>query len=228
MRVEAKAATNVKQTVPMKQRIQTLIGLLLTLGVMNLPLGNWGGRLDLFGALLSRECLSWLAVAILLVYVLFVERRTLSSIGFRKLRPLDILLAIAAGIVMIVGIGVTYSIVFPMLHLHMNAVEMKSLLATPFWFRLLLVTRAAVVEETLFRGYPIERIDELTGSRWLAGAISLVAFTIAHLRGWGWAQLIVAGFGGLVLTALYLWRRNTGATMIAHWVADGAGFLLGH
>jgi membrane protease YdiL (CAAX protease family) len=38
----------------------------------------------------------------------------------------------------------------------------------------------------------------------------------------------VAGFGGVMLTVLYLWRRNLYSNIIAHWIADGAGFLLPH
>ena len=121
-----------------------------------------------------------------------------------------------------------YNIVFPLLHLRMNVGEMQTLMATPFWYRFFLVTRAAVAEETLFRGYPIERLDELTGRRWPAAVISWAAFTIAHLGTWGWTQLIVAGFGGILLTGLYLWRGNLWANIIAHWIADGAGFLLPH
>jgi membrane protease YdiL (CAAX protease family) len=47
-----------------------------------------------------------------------------------------------------------------------------------------------------------------------------------HLSSWGVAQLIVAGYGGLLLTILYLWRRNLWANMLAHWLADAAGFLV--
>lgn len=72
----------------------------------------------------------------------------------------------------------------------------------------------------------IERIREWSGSRMLAGAVTWLAFTFAHLASWCWAQLIVAGFGGLLLTVLFLWRRNLWANMLAHWLADGAGFLL--
>ena len=80
----------------------------------------------------------------------------------------------------------------------------------------------------LFRGYPMERIRELSGSRAVAAVVSWSAFTYAHLGSWGAAQLLVAGFGGAILTALYLWRRNLWANMIAHWITDGAGFLLSH
>lgn len=210
------------------RRVQILIGLVLTFGVANLPLGTWGERLHFLGPLLSHEVFWWLTALVLFSFVLFIERKPLSSIGFRKLRFWDVPLAFLTGILMVVGIVAIYSYVFPALHLQMNTHEMSKLAATPFWYRFLLVTRAAVVEETLFRGYPIERIEELTGSRPLAGFLSWAAFTIAHLSSWGWAQLIVAGFGGVLLTALYLWRRNLWANMIAHWLADGAGFLLPH
>ncbi len=207
------------------RRVQILVGLLLTLGVASLPLGTWGAHLKVFGSLFSHEVLWWLAVGILLFYILRVERLPLSSIGFRKPKVWDILLAVFAGILMVVAIVVIYSFVFPLLHLHQNAREMNTLLRYPFWYRFMMVTRAAVAEEILFRAYPIGRMEELTGSTLLAAVISWAVFTIAHLSSWGWAQLIVAGFGGVVLTVLYVWRRNLYANMIAHWLADGAGFL---
>jgi hypothetical protein len=37
----------------------------------------------------------------------------------------------------------------------------------------------------------------------------------------------VAGFGGAILTGLYLLRRDLGSNMIAHFLTDGVGFLLG-
>jgi membrane protease YdiL (CAAX protease family) len=55
--------------------------------------------------------------------------------------------------------------------------------------------------------------------------VTVAAFTYAHLASWGGAQLIIACYGGVLLTILYLWRRNLWANMIAHWIADGAGFL---
>jgi membrane protease YdiL (CAAX protease family) len=92
---------------------------------------------------------------------------------------------------------------------------------------LALVTRAAIAEELLFRGYPISRLEELSGSRVLAAVVSWAGFTYAHLSYWGAAQLIVAGWGGLILTLLFLWRRNLWTNILAHWLTDAAGFLLG-
>jgi membrane protease YdiL (CAAX protease family) len=210
------------------RRAQIVVGLLLSLGGAKLPLGAWGERLGVFGPLLGREALWWVLVVVLLLYVLLVERQPLSSIGFRRFGVWGVLIAISTGILMVVGIVLIFTVVFPALHLQMNTGLMNRLLATPFWYRFLLVTRAAVAEESLFRGYAIERLEELTASRSLAGCVSWAVFTIAHLGAWGWAHLIVAGFAGVLLTVLYLWRRNLWLNMIAHWIADGAGFLVPH
>lgn len=191
-----------------------------------MPLGTWGRSIGILGPLASGEMLWWVAVAVVVGYVLAIERRPLSSVGFRKIGAVSGIAAVIAGILLVAGISVIYALVFPWLHLKMNTREMNSLLTTPFAYRVALVTRAAVAEELLFRGYPIERIIELTGNRWLAAGVSWAAFTYAHLGFWGWAQLVVAGYGGLILTILYLWRRNLGANMVAHWIGDGAGFLL--
>jgi membrane protease YdiL (CAAX protease family) len=188
---------------PQRRRVTTLIGLIPFLVVTFLPLGNWGKALfaPWLGPLVSGEVIWWVLVLATFAYVLFVERRPLSSIGFRRPGWLDILLAVIVGVVMVVGVVFIFFTLFPMLHLKMNSGELNSIMNTPYWYRVLLVTRAAVAEETLFRGYPLERIGEWSGSRLL---------------------------GGLLLTILFLWRRNLWANMLAHWIADGAGFLLPH
>jgi membrane protease YdiL (CAAX protease family) len=89
------------------------------------------------------------------------------------------------------------------------------------------VLRAGVSEEVLFRGYPIERLQEWSGSRALAAIVPLIAFTLAHVGPWGWSHLLVAAFGGAMLTVLYLWRRNLWASMLAHCLIDGVAVLGG-
>ena len=112
------------------------VGLLLSLGVGNLPLGSWGERLISRAPLVGHELLWWVAVVVLLLYVLLVERRPLASIGFRKLRVWDLPVAIPAGILMVAIVVFMYSIVFPALHLRMNTAEMSKLAATAFWYGL--------------------------------------------------------------------------------------------
>lgn len=207
------------------KRTIILVGLVLSLGIDLLPLGRWGEHLGL-GKLVGHEALYFAAALAVLLYVLLVEKRPLSSIGFRRPGIVDLLLAVIAGVALVAGIVVIYQFVFPALHLHMNVAVMSKLLNTPLWYRFILVTRAAVNEEIVFRGYPIERLIELTKLKWVAAIVSWAFFTYAHLSGWGAPQLIVAGYGGVILVGLYMWRRNLWANMLAHWIGDGAGFLL--
>lgn len=208
----------------------TIVGILLALVPINVIVATganaWLSRHTGIPSALCMMILEWILILLVLGYVTVAERRPLRSIGFRSPGWQTLLHGLLAAIVMTVGISILVTRVFPLLHLEFNAAANARLLALPFWQRVLLVLTAAVGEEILFRGYPIERIQELTGSRWFAGIVSCAAFTWAHLGYWGWAQLIVAGFGGVVLTLLYIWRRDLPCNMFAHFLADGAGLLL--
>lgn len=86
---------------------------------------------------------------------------------------------------------------------------------------LVAVGTAAVTEEVLFRSYAIERLTEVTGSRWLAGSVSVAFFTGLHAGSWNVAHLIgVVVPLGVALTLLYLWRRNLIVVIIAHFFVD--------
>jgi membrane protease YdiL (CAAX protease family) len=85
--------------------------------------------------------------------------------------------------------------------------------------------RAAVAEEVLFRGYAMERIEELTGSRAVATILSLAVFTLDHVSSWGWSHELVVAVGGLAFSLLYLWRRNLWVNIIAHFIVDAASVL---
>jgi uncharacterized protein len=207
------------------RRIQIVIGLALALGLPFCRLGDLGRAHSGLGPLLGGDVLWWVLFAAIILYTLLVERRALSSIGFRRPGIWDIALGIFAGIVVFMGTGIIFQFVLPALHMSVDR-QLASAVQAPLWFRLINVTRAAVVEETAFRGYGLERLNELTGSALLAGFVTWLLFTMAHLSSWGWAQVIIAAYGGLVLTVLYLWRRNLWSNIIAHWLTDGAAFIL--
>jgi membrane protease YdiL (CAAX protease family) len=207
------------------RRIQIVIGLLLALGLPFCHLGDLGRAHSGLGPLLDGDVLWWALFAAIILYTLFVEHRALSSIGFRRPGGWDIALGVLAGVAVFMGTGIIFQFVLPALHMSVDR-QLATAVQAPLWFRLINVTRAAVVEEAAFRGYGIERLNELTGSALLAGFATWVLFTMAHLSSWGWAQVIIAAYGGFVLTALYLWRRNLWSNIIAHWLTDGAAFIL--
>jgi len=178
-------------------------------------------------ALSGQEAIYWGLAAFLLCYVKIVERRPISSVGLAWPRWTSLGFGLAGAAVMIVGMAFIYLVVFPAIGTPQNESGMEGVKALPLWFRVLLIFRAAIFEELFFRGFMIERLTEITRLRWLAAVISVVAFTWAHLGYWGWAHLIVAGFGGIVLTVLFLWRRDLSANMIGHLATDAVGFLTG-
>lgn len=177
--------------------------------------------------LASKNLFWWAMFGLVPFYVLVIERRPLSSVGL--MRPTWKTLAFG------VGGAVALFAAIPLVLLINQAFHLPSqrgsaadlaIRATPFWFRLQLVLRAALAEEIVFRGFAMERVRELTGSRALGLLLPLAVFVVAHAGSWGWSALVGVGVAGLVLSLLYLWRRDLGANMIAHFVIDGLQLLL--
>lgn len=205
---------------------RTLGGLLLALGGISLPFGTWIDEFAGLGHLIGNELIYWGLVAALLCYVVKVERRPLTSVGFRRPGWKEWPLGFLAGVLILACLALIYYVVFPALHWTENQ-QLTQLGKIPYWLQCLIVVRAAVSEELLFRGYAVERLQELTGSRIVAGVLSCTVFTLDHVGYWGWHHILVAGSAGAILTVFYLWRRNLWASMLAHFVVDAAGFLLG-
>jgi uncharacterized protein len=208
-----------------RRTLLTLVGLLFTLGFPTLPISRWENEFANIRHLVGYEIIWWALIGLVLLYVRSVERRPLTSIGFRAPGVRGVLMAIAVGVVMLAGLAAIYYVLFPALHMS-EGQQMNQLIATPFLWRFISVIRAAVGEEVLFRGYAIERLQELTGSRTVAAVLSCTVFSLAHVGPWGWSHLLIAGFGGIMLTALYLWRRNLWINIVAHFIVDGVVVLL--
>ncbi|HTU81895.1 MAG TPA: type II CAAX endopeptidase family protein [Candidatus Acidoferrales bacterium] len=210
----------------MKRSLQSSTIALLV--VFQLPIVGWLVPGKSFGALLAGEGVFWAMTAVVLLYVAFVERRPLSSIGLRKPSWKSLAWGLPAAAVSVGGAVAFYTVIFPRFGVSFGnaAAGLSAVQSTPAWFQLLLITRAAVFEEIFYRGFAIERLSEITKSRGLAAVVSLAAFTYAHLGYWGWAALVVVAFQGAVLTGVYVLRRDLATTMIAHFASDAAAFLL--
>jgi uncharacterized protein len=174
----------------------------------------------------SNEFVFWGLTLAILAFVRFVERRPLSSIGLRAPTWRTLLFGVLGGIVMLASLAFIYDVIYPLAHAPSDIGPTSVFGTLPGWLNAEIVVRAAVFEEIFYRGFAIERLTELLRSRPLAALISWAAFTLAHLPSWGWLHLIVAGTGGAILTALYLWRRDLPCCMIAHALTDGVGVLL--
>jgi membrane protease YdiL (CAAX protease family) len=209
-------------------RLVILGGLVYALGVASLPIGDWDHEFVDISHLIVNELIWWSEVCLLLLYVTRIERRPLSSIGLKAPGSKNVGIGIGLGILTIALLGILYLRVLPSLHLEDRVAESKNaadLLATPFWWRFVSTIRAAVAEEILFRGYPIQRIEELTGSRIAATLISCTVFTAAHLSTWGSSHTLIVAVAALTFSLAYLWRRNLWVNVIAHFMVDAISVL---
>lgn len=205
-----------------RQRTLAVIGLIFVLVVPEIPLPAGGG----IAARLAKEAW-WVALgAAALFWVTRVEHRPLSSIGLRRPTGRTLLHALALTVLLVASVMLSYAIIIPALGLTMNHTATGGIVAMPAWLQLAIFLRAGIVEEILYRGYPIERLTELTGTRWIAALLPGAAFIGAHFAYWGAAQLIVVAFATVTLTAYYLWKRDLVACMIAHAATDMIGFAL--
>jgi uncharacterized protein len=207
----------------------TFGGLMLSLGAASLPIGSWDHEFDGTTHLIGNELIWWALVSLLLLYVTRIERRPLSSIGLQVPGPRNLVLGFALGLLTIALLGALYLWVLPALQLEDQAstsANAASLVATPFWWRLLSTIRAAVAEEILFRGYPLQRLLELSGSKIAATFISCAVFSAAHLSSWGSSHTPVVAVAAVMFSLAYLWRRNLWITIIAHFMVDAISILV--
>jgi membrane protease YdiL (CAAX protease family) len=175
-------------------------------------------------SIVLNEAVIWGLTLIVLGIVLIWERRPLGSIGLgwptwpairAGLAFTALLLALAmvsAAIVQLSGLPTQ------------DESQAQIIMSMPIWLQPLVAFSAGFTEEVLFRGYAIERMTELTGSRWLGAIIPIFMFGAVHAPFWGIGHAVVAGMTGLWLTLIYLWRRNLWTNIAAHAFLDGMVF----
>lgn len=137
------------------------------LGIAYLPM--WAPRLaGLLGIDLpgdgpaSALWVNWIAVALLLSYVFFIERQGLGYLLMVRPRAGDIEWAFY-----FFGAFMAYSWVIGLIREQPNNDGTATIVAMPILAVIALILTAGITEEILFRAYPIERISSLTGRRWI-------------------------------------------------------------
>lgn len=179
---------------------------------------------------LTYEAAWWGAAAVAVFHALFVERRPPASFGLRAPTWRDLAVAAGAGALILAGIVFVYMALFPILLLSISISHIPDTMFMPYWYRAAMVVRVAVAGELLFRAFVIEHGETLLPGwgKWLAATLSLAAFVAADWSSWSPVESIATFFAGLVLTLLYLWRRNLAVNAIAAFIGLGAGYLLSY
>jgi len=205
---------------PQAGRSWTYAGLVVAL--FGIPAANLIFKLAGFtraddNAIVVREFAILALVGILLCIVRSGERLPLSSIGIKRqpigpaiLWTLVAMLAFAAALFFCLGLllpalGLTYG---------SQGGPAVSLAVTT-----LVVMRAGIAEEVFYRGFAIERIEALTGSRVIAAVVPLILFAAFHFSQ-GLAGVLISFVVGAAATAIYLWKRNLLILIAAHFTLD--------
>jgi membrane protease YdiL (CAAX protease family) len=105
-----------------------------------------------------------------------------------------------------------------------RSAQYQALLNLSFGHRCFIVITAAITEEVLYRAYAVGVGQLLLGSVWVACALSVAAFTLAHYK-WGIAHMVSVLVPAVAFTLLFVLTRNVWLCIIAHAIVDGVGFL---
>ena len=164
----------------------------------------------------------WVTLAGLVAIIVFWERLPLASIGLRPVRWWTIPAGLLAGVAITFLSGAFVSA----LRFNSDAHYAAYLQSLPFILRLALVVTAGIFEEVLYRGYALERLTTIWHSKWTAAAVTVALFTLAHLPVIGFAFLPPVAVVSVLVTLLYLWRRDLVLNMVAHATIDGIALLV--
>ena len=214
-------------------RPATLVGLTIALLLpippyrepfLHLLMTTWG--LSWISAWETIGLISKLTVIVALpLLVVYWERRRLKSIGVRALSIRDFLSAMAVSLAYLLFsprlIWMAYKIPVVAAQLTLGGTMYASL---PKWLDWTGLLANGIAEEVGFRGYSIERIEELTGSKLLGASVPLVINVLVHAPVWGLYGMLVKAPILLLLVALYLWRRSLLACVLAHVLIDIRAF----
>jgi uncharacterized protein len=206
------------------QRAWAVVGVVIALGwpfVRFLTGKEAGGHLTTVRSDLGTIVAEWTVTIMLATIVFGIQRWPPPALGLCRPSRNQVLLAIASVFAAMVLAGAVGSQVTT------PKINLRELTAVPFALRLALVITAGICEEFIFRGFAIEQIGALTGSRWFGSALSLACFGMGHYGTYGFSTaLLIPTTIGLVITLLYMYTKNLPACMLVHGSIDAISVLI--
>jgi len=206
-----------------RNRLSPVTAAGLILAMFGTPLFLWLFRLDVgdadaLGPYLLRELVVFLMAAALLVLVRKGEGLPFASLGWHTDRlGRSVLWGLLGVIACVIGL-VACAGIAQLMGWKIGLQEPPKF-DPPLWAVTITVLRAGVTEELFYRGYALERLRTLTGSPWAATILTVVPFALFHYRQ-GPAGILIAGVAAVILTGLYLKRRDLPAVMLTHFSVD--------
>lgn len=152
----------------------------------------------------------WVGAALIIVWVLVIERRPLASLLLVRLRREDVNWVLwGAGAAIVAG-----TVLF-LLSTEV-AQGLDVIVAMGVSGVLLMVVTAAVTEEIVYRGYLAERFGCVARSRLIGAVASFILFVAPHVIHFGWQWLLGPVLGALAIAVSAYLRRNLWVAMLIH------------
>jgi membrane protease YdiL (CAAX protease family) len=166
-------------------------------------------------------------VGAILSIVVLAENRPLASLGLRWPSVSTFLWALGMSVFLIGVLGPVLLRLPVWLGLPDFERTLADLARLPVWYLAVAVIIGGIAEEILYRGYALERLTAFLGNGWLAGALVVALFGVAHIPLWGVGPALTTMVSGAALTAFFLWHGDLVANILAHVATDFVGIVLG-
>jgi membrane protease YdiL (CAAX protease family) len=191
-------------------------------GFIRLLFPTWSTGAPLL--VLTRESVLLALVAAVLLFVVYGERIDPAALGFRRPRWSSVGWGLA-GFLALLLTDVATTAIFSAFHIRQDTQTLAALAKQPLPVLLLIALTAALTEEVIFRSILVDHLGRLANSRWVGAVGSVLLFSAAHLSRWSGTQPFFVIPSGVILTALFLWKRDITACMLAHFLVDAVGLV---
>jgi membrane protease YdiL (CAAX protease family) len=211
----------------------TILGLALALGLplLLVPTGLLSGFLsevapkDGLVYVLLRESFFWVLTLAVLFVLTIAEGQPLAAIGLGRVRWSTLLWALLGFVAAFLSYPVG-AILLKAVGGTMPVATFSRFAGLPLWLLALVVLRAGVCEEILFRGYAISRLTALSGSRVVGAVLPGLAFMALHIEGYGPTYAVFLIPLTTVITIQYVWRRDLWSNILTHLLVDGVALTM--
>jgi membrane protease YdiL (CAAX protease family) len=201
-----------------------LISAILVFGILiiNKPICHLLG-LTGKAAFLNSRILFWIGLALLFCYTRKIEKQKLLLWRDQRYTFIRYLKSISLLLLTVFGTVISFSIIFYILKLPYNSSEFEKVMN---FFRgnlfLIIFTcvTAGVVEELIFRGYLLPRLELLFKNKYLAIGISSLLFGLLHFGFGTLINIIGPIIIGFVFALHYHEYRNVKVVIIVHFLWD--------
>jgi membrane protease YdiL (CAAX protease family) len=190
--------------------------LTLALSLLALPAVAFAVRLlELNVSPVEEVAIRWAVALAVVGLTTRVERRSQAALGLRRPTAVDAVYLLGTTVATLFVFVATDPLVAALgLATRDGAGAMSA--DTTLAVGLLGAVTTGVVEELLYRGYPIERLLDATERPLVAGGLTWGVFTLAHATYWPLGNLVQVAAVAAVLTAVYLRRRTLVPVVGAH------------